>query len=569
MKGQVASGVTMTSIITNRSATAALATLRAISSDARDTAAQVSSGMRVATARDNAAYWSVSTTMDGDRRSVSAVADALGLGAAKVDTVYTGLESTVDILSAIKERVVAAAEEGVDRSKVQEEIEQLKQQVLAVSEAASFAGINWLSTDIADIYSAPSARVVSSYARREDGSVRVESVDVPLHGLSLFNTTGGGLLQADDRGVGDIGGLRNFSASSTGQRRSLGFDWQGPLYFADDTTQITFDITLDADNPANTTSPQPGVTRTITINRSLIDQVMPTANGLVDYIGEWSDVLEYAVGETDLYVPYNHVDLNYSVMTRENLARGAGNGISNVVSTLPGGLTGGLVDTPMEYGSRPTAIMREFTQGFTLHPSNMISIPLSVNGQDTGISITREAIDATLGKTTGEIANRTEMVAVLNALLAPAGVYAIEDADGIRFHVDPDFHPESGRKATLVIGRATDLVGADVVSADLLSLDITSGGAAVDAALADVEAMLGRVTAAASAMGSLSKRIALQTEFAKVLMDSMASGIGRLVDADMNEASTRIKALQARERLAVSALQIANSQPAAILDLYR
>ncbi|MFN3442765.1 MAG: flagellin, partial [Rhizobium rosettiformans] len=63
--------------------------------------------------------------------------------------------------------------------------------------------------------------------------------------------------------------------------------------------------------------------------------------------------------------------------------------------------------------------------------------------------------------------------------------------------------------------------------------------------------------------------VEMQAEFALKLSDSIDSGIGRLVDADMNEASTRLKALQTQEQLAVQSLSMANSQPESLLTLFR
>ena len=76
----------MTSINTNNSAMSALQTLRNINSSLETTQNSVSTGYRVDTASDNAAYWSIATTMRSDNKALSAVSDALGLGAAKVDT---------------------------------------------------------------------------------------------------------------------------------------------------------------------------------------------------------------------------------------------------------------------------------------------------------------------------------------------------------------------------------------------------------------------------------------------------------------------------------------------------
>src|SRR5690606_34513427 len=74
----------MTSILTNVAAMAALQTLRTIGNEMETSQARVSSGMRVGEAKDNAAYWSIATTMRSDNQALSAVQDALGLGAAKV-----------------------------------------------------------------------------------------------------------------------------------------------------------------------------------------------------------------------------------------------------------------------------------------------------------------------------------------------------------------------------------------------------------------------------------------------------------------------------------------------------
>ncbi|PHR21372.1 MAG: flagellin, partial [Hoeflea sp.] len=96
----------MASIMTNSAAMSALATLRSINSDMETTQNRVSSGYRVETAADNAAYWSIATTMRSDNKALSTVQDALGLGAAKVDVAYTGMNSAIDVVSEIKAKLV-------------------------------------------------------------------------------------------------------------------------------------------------------------------------------------------------------------------------------------------------------------------------------------------------------------------------------------------------------------------------------------------------------------------------------------------------------------------------------
>jgi flagellin len=59
-----------------------------------------------------------------------------------------------------------------------------------------------------------------------------------------------------------------------------------------------------------------------------------------------------------------------------------------------------------------------------------------------------------------------------------------------------------------------------------------------------------------------------QQTFITALSDSLTTGVGSLVDADMNEASTRLSALQVQQQLGIQALSIANSNTQLILKLF-
>ena len=61
----------------------------------------------------------------------------------------------------------------------------------------------------------------------------------------------------------------------------------------------------------------------------------------------------------------------------------------------------------------------------------------------------------------------------------------------------------------------------------------------------------------------------MQSEFVGKVMDAMKSGIGALVDADMEAASARLQALQTQQQLGIQALPIANQAPQNILQLFR
>jgi flagellin len=182
----------MTSIVTNNSAMAALQTLRGISSNLQNTQEAVSSGLRISKASDNAAYWSIATTMKSDDSAMGAVSDALGLGAAKVDTASTAVTSSLDIVGQIKDKLVTAMEGSVDKGQVQEEIGQLQQQLQSVAQSASFNGENWVMAASGD-----SASVVSSFIRGTNGTVSVSTTsyafDTGATGNVLFGSNSGSI----------------------------------------------------------------------------------------------------------------------------------------------------------------------------------------------------------------------------------------------------------------------------------------------------------------------------------------------------------------------------------------
>jgi flagellin len=188
----------MTSILTNAGATAALSTLRSINSDMESTQSRISSGYKVETASDNAAYWSIATTMRSDNKALSTVQDALGLGAATTDVAYTALEASIDVVDEIKSKITAASEPGVDKDKIQKEITQLQDQLKSIAKSASFSGENW-------VYHTASAgagvqSIVGSFNRDDQKNVSLTTLD--------FDTKNSSLIQVDSAGdnVTSVGG---------------------------------------------------------------------------------------------------------------------------------------------------------------------------------------------------------------------------------------------------------------------------------------------------------------------------------------------------------------------------
>src|SRR6195256_1135178 len=180
----------MSSINTNVAAMTALQSLTQTNKMLTQTQGHISTGLRVAEASDNAAYWSIATTMKSDKQSLSTVQDALGLGGSMVDVAYTAINSAIDVVNQMKSKLVASREPGVDKAKVQTEITQLQKQLTSIAGSASFSGQNWLSVDSSAANFAATKSIVSSFTRT-GSAVAVQTIDVDTSGMDLFDANAG------------------------------------------------------------------------------------------------------------------------------------------------------------------------------------------------------------------------------------------------------------------------------------------------------------------------------------------------------------------------------------------
>ena len=421
----------MTSILTNTAAMAALQTLRSLGVDMEDTQKRVSTGLRVGTASDNAAYWSIATTMRSDNGALSAVQDALGLGAAKVDTAYAAMETVVDVVTEIKSKLVAASEAGVDKSKIQSEISQLQDQLRSIASSASFSGENWLQADIGgrtnattgEIYASDPVlkQVIGSFTRDANGNVAVQPIPIKLDETTvLFDLSGG------DAGLLDANMLKGFR------------DVQDTL----------------------------GNDRYARIN----------TNAMSDTTAKW-------------------VEIGGNVWAKADTS---GNLLSGTNADYLIKIGGGFVD----------AVYNGTAGGYDIDTNALVATNASIT-YTKGVSVSE--LDITM-------------------------------LDDYR----------NSASATY-LGMGTDVDDAFIM----------------DALISFVDAQLEALTSTTAKLGSISMRIEMQEDFVSKLTDSIDSGIGRLVDADMNEESTRLKALQTQQQLAIQSLSIANTNSENILSLFR
>ena len=218
----------MSSINTNIAAMTALQTLSQTNKELLVTQNRISTGLRVKDASDNAAYWSIATTMRSDNMAVSTVQDALGLGAATVEVAATALNTAIETVSKIHAKLIAALAPGLDRGKIQSELNELQAELRNTAQSAVFSGENWL---VGNSDTGPTSKtIVASFSRDSSGTITIGTIEVDVGpgGTMLFDLqpTAGSAAGILDK----VHTLTNASApndqiSIAGESGGLNIDW--------------------------------------------------------------------------------------------------------------------------------------------------------------------------------------------------------------------------------------------------------------------------------------------------------------------------------------------------------
>ncbi|SMX38779.1 flagellin [Maliponia aquimaris] len=442
----------MSSILTNNGAMVALQTLKSINANLLDTQSEISTGKRVATAKDNSAVWAISKVMEADVKGFKGISDSLNLGQSTVAVARQAAETTTDLLTEIKGRIVAAQEENVDRGKIQADINALRDQIAAVVGAAQFNGLNLLS-----------------------------------------NT-------AKTAGTGRINVLASLDRSGTGVTAS--------------------DITVNKQD--------------LGVGASSINVASAAA------VAVGTDALSGAANTAAVALTGAAVQPTTLAVVGQAAGAGtaevaAGTGFSIEITAGAGGLT--------TFNTTATAGAQEITY-------------VARDG-DTEADVAAGLV-AAFNKYVSDNSSITDGLGIAAAVSGTSANqinFTGANNTGDNFSVQVRSYATTD---TTVGGRLEELANIDVT---------TQTG--VDAALTEVETLIQIAIDSAAAFGSAQGRIETQAAFVSSLTDALKSGIGALVDADMEEASARLQALQVQQQLGVQALSIANQAPQSLLSLFK
>jgi flagellin len=175
----------MSSILTNANALSALQALQMTQQEMAQTQNQVSTGLAVASAADNAAYWSIGTQLNSDSGVVTAANSALTQSQSVLDTASSAISSIVTTIKAIQTALTEATNPGADIGNIQTTLTQLGNQLSDAVNGASFNGLN--VTDGSQ--SAAALNFVSGFNATATGGT-INTINFTT--LALISTTSGG-----------------------------------------------------------------------------------------------------------------------------------------------------------------------------------------------------------------------------------------------------------------------------------------------------------------------------------------------------------------------------------------
>lgn len=562
------------SILTNTSAMTALRVLSSINKDLTTTQNRISTGLKVANAKDNASFWAVSTIMKSDVSTFKAISDNLSLAMNSTSVARTGAEGISDLLTEIKEKATAAQEGSIDKDKLQADIDSALDGIAEYVKSAQFNGVNLLSES-------KELKLLSSVGR---AGAEVDASYIKLRTTDLSMDQGGAL--SDMRGFSVLDRGDGILEKSTDASTRFTFDATNVDSSAADQGQAGDVITVayvDED----------GVARSVDVTLSKdLNQYSTAAAG--DFGVDFAAALSENERLADLFTfEGNGTDLNVANKDRES-------GIQLTSITVGGGTVfgpgtaggeGNAADVQQEiefnFKDEPLRLGETFKFDFSAQDAaaadaNFQMVFKVVGGErtsgdvldsrtlDDGTKQLTVAIDermVTRAFTTGEDI-RDEFFNALDAIGSGTFTAGTVEADFVAA-LDPNAAGQANQvnyskgtaPETLFLrvdnGNNTQLTNFQVPQTDY------------DALLDTVESALQTAIDTAAAFGSAQKRLEIQQEFLGALIDNLETGIGTLVDADMNEESARLQALQVQQQLGVQALGIANSAPQALLQLFQ
>jgi flagellin len=567
----------VSSVLTNNGALTALQSLKATQKSLLNTQNRISTGLKVATAKDNAATWAVAASMRSDIANTKQVSENLSVSSSILGTAETAAEQITDAVKQIRAKITSAQNPAVDKAQVQADIDGYVETIKSIVSAASFKGVNLISGE-------GTQRVLTS-VNSVDGVSTAAYANIAKQNLSV-----------EDDSL--LSGLKNLTVLSRADQTlgNLNDGVQKVTLKDVDAVNLTAGNKLDIKYIDET-----GTDRTLTVK---VTKDVKSLDDLAKYLNA-DDGFSDKFKADRAVINGTPGGITLSVKNRDSMLRLGANGGTDTVSTSAVMVAGNNGVAPaaaalgtallsasgdverleMTFADKPLVTGDEFVMKVQLDPADedtIITYKLKVMGGDyeTGdqvfggssiddrvftIAVAEE--DVTNPNMTGKaIAEKMRDALVTGSGSTKWNVTGLTGLTGGGF-LNAAAVAGTNFSAQVDTSSGTLRIGSGSSADNVLSFN--SSKTDYDVLLANVDKASANVTNAAASFGTAATRIDLQKDFLDKLTDTLTTGLGALVDADMSEEAARLQALQVQEQLGTQALSIANQAPQSILRLFQ
>lgn len=185
------------SLLTNNAAMTALLSLNQTQSNLATYEKQVSTGLKISSAADNASYWSIATSMSSQVGALGAVSNALSMSSSMLGTMSAALQSTVSIMDNIKNDLLTAQQPGTSLTKIQTDVATQQQLLISIGNSASFNSENFLASATGttiNLLASYNTNSGASYISLNTSNTALFGTQVSVGSTANLSTSAGGIL---------------------------------------------------------------------------------------------------------------------------------------------------------------------------------------------------------------------------------------------------------------------------------------------------------------------------------------------------------------------------------------
>ncbi len=503
----------MSSILTNYAAMSAVRALTATQRSLATTQQQVSTGLRVGSAQDNASYWSIATTMRSDIGALGAVQDSIHLTQSIAQVTSAAVNQIMSLVQGIAQDLVSAQSTGISLDVLQQDVAQRQAQIVQVAQSATFNGVNWLVGSKTAAVTVTEHHVLDeTYAHIEQETVdNTQPLDPPPASPPVKQTF-------------------TYDGQTYYDYPLIGSTQPQPVYDYHDA--VTWDATADETDAAGNS-----LSQTLSYHGDDLDETYT-------YSG-WGGRDGINPGDPPFWQSYEgqvRSRVSYQTPTPANFTTTGTVDFRGVeADNVPVGVAGSAVQT-LDVDTSQFLLFTNYTGTTTVAEDTTDAAGTTVAGNWTPFSDP----DHSFTKTTAYASYNADNGFSVDPGALDGGLGVTNAANTL--YTDPE--------DTFGFPTKTSVLNVDIRTVSLPDM------------LQAVEADLASLRTISAKLGALTSGLDSQSTFVSSISDALTAGVGSLVDADMNETSTRLAALQTQQQLGLQSLAIANDNTQVLLKLF-